>query len=537
MTKIRIGLRRIKNLPPRTGILLLIIASLLVAGAFSQQNRILRQLPSNQMGDRTRDTLEGKVYSLATYEGDIREVLISFSRTLKLNIVVDPEVRGNVTVDLKDVTLDEALENLLTPLGFDYKKEDNFIRVFKPKIQTRHFNVNFVVTRRTGSRTTSAATVATGGYGGYGGGSGLGAGTGVGVAGGMSGGGMGGGGGSSTSVTGTDETDIWRELEIGIGSVLYGGSGGSYRDYYDRTIIQRPGELGDEARGFTINRQAGVVTVSDYPENLTKVAKYLEIVQAAIERQVLIQARIVEVILSNEFRAGINWSVVSQHFVASQNLANAGGVFQIGVMGANFNAVIDLLSTQGSVNVLASPMTIAMNNTPSIMRVGTQDVFFSTTSLSDSTSGRIIQTTETPTAITEGVVLSVTPQISSDGYVTMNVNPSITERTGTATSPNGNSVPILSVRETDTVVKVKEGETIVIGGLIRETERIEKSGVPGLKSIPLLGRIFQRTSRGTLKSDLAILLTPTIMTPDRIGDVAREEMLKLERLKSARTKP
>jgi MSHA biogenesis protein MshL len=534
MTRVLPGLHRITKL--QFGTLLLLAFSLLAIDTFSQQSRVLRQLPSNQLGDRKHDALEGKVYSLVTNEGDIREVLLSLSRTVNLSITFEPEVKGNVTVDLKEVTLDEALENLLKPLGFDYKKEDNFIKVFKPKVQTRNFEVNFVITRRTGSRTTSAATVATGGYGGMAGLGGPGI-VGVGTVGGIGGAGIVSGGGSFTSVTGTDETDIWRELEVGIGSILYGGSNASYRDYYDRTHIQPPGEMAMDARGFTINRQAGIVTVNDYPENLNKVAKYLEIVQAAIERQVLIQARIVEVILSNEFRSGINWSMVSNHFSASQNLTNAGGIFQIGVLSGNFKAVFDLLSTQGSVNVLASPMTIAMNNTPSIMRVGTQDVFFSTTALTDSVSGRVIQSTVTPTAITEGVVLSVTPQISSDGFITMNVNPSITERTGTATSPNGDTVPILSVRETDTVVKVREGETIVIGGLIKESEKIEKTGVPGLKSIPLLGRAFQRTTRGTLKSDLAILLTPTIMTPDRIGDVAREEIIKLDRLKSARYKP
>lgn len=339
-------------------------------------------------------------------------------------------------------------------------------------------------------------------------------------------------------MTGTDETDIFRELEVGLSSVLYGGSGGNLRDLERTGLVSRPGELGESARGFTINRQAGLVTVSDYPENLDKVAKYLEIVQAAIERQVLIQAKIVEVVLSENFRAGINWSVISGNFTGTQSLVpSSGGVFKIGVVGGNFTAILDLLSTQGTVNVLASPMVATMNNTPAIMRVGTQDVFFSTTAQTDAVTGRIIQTTVTPTAISEGVVLSVTPQISNDGFITMNVNPSITERTGSAVSPNGSTVPILSVRETDTIVKLKEGETIVIAGLIQENERIERGGVPGLKNIPLLGRLFQRTNREIFKTDLAILLTPTIMTPDRIGDITREELNRLERLKSGRFKP
>ena len=141
---------------------------------------------------------------------------------------------------------------------------------------------------------------------------------------------------------------------------------------------------------------------------------------------------------------------------------------------------------------MASPRVMAMNNEPAVMRVGTQDVFFVTTSQVDATTGQILQTIVTPQSITEGVVLSVTPQISADGIIHLSISPSITERTGTATSRLGDQVPIVSVRETDTMVRVHEGETIVIAGLMQERTLIDKTKVPVLGDIPMVGGLFRR---------------------------------------------
>jgi len=161
------------------------------------------------------------------------------------------------------------------------------------------------------------------------------------------------------------------------------------------------------------------------------------------------------------------------------------------------------------------------------MRVGTQDVFFKTTAQTDAVTGRILQTTVEPQAITEGVVLSVTPQISGDGMINMSISPSLTERTGEATSRFGDTVPILSVRETDTLVRVHENETIVIAGLMEERMRREERKVPFMGDLPGVGRLFRGQVTNRRKTDLVILLTPTVMTPARVPESATQELKRL----------
>jgi MSHA biogenesis protein MshL len=178
--------------------------------------------------------------------------------------------------------------------------------------------------------------------------------------------------------------------------------------------------------------------------------------------------------------------------------------------------------------VMSSPTVNALNNEPAIMRVGTQDVFFKTTSQTDGVTGRILQTTTEPQSVTEGVVLSVTPQISGDGMINMSISPSLTERTGQATSRFGDTVPILSVRETDTLVRVHENETIVIAGLMEERMRREERKVPVLGDLPGVGGLFRGTTTNRRKTDLIILLTPTVMTPARVPESARQEQERVK---------
>jgi MSHA biogenesis protein MshL len=237
--------------------------------------------------------------------------------------------------------------------------------------------------------------------------------------------------------------------------------------------------------------------------------------------------------LREEFSAGIDWAAVFRNagnaVKVTQRLAptRGSGAFTVGVDIKNFQGLLEAFASQGKVNVMASPRVMAMNNEPAVMRVGTQDVFFVTTSQVDATTGAVLQTTVTPQSITEGVVLSVTPQIGADGIIHLSITPSITERTGTATSRLGDQVPIVAVRETDTMVRIHEGETIVIAGLMQERGLTEKSKVPVLGDIPLVGGLFQRNETSKRKTDLVILLTPTVMTP---RDIATETAADLQRL-------
>ena len=251
---------------------------------------------------------------------------------------------------------------------------------------------------------------------------------------------------------------------------------------------------------MNLDRTAALLQVTDRPSRLARVEQYLEAVMLRVTRQVQIEAKVIEVELRDEFSAGINWRAVlgglTNNATASQTLAPATtGGFTLALNVGDFSALLNAFAAQGKVNVLSSPRITAMNNEPAVMRIGTQDVFFTTTTQIDAQSGQIVQSTVTPQSLTEGVVLSVTPQISADGIIHMNINPSITERTGVATSRLGDQVPIISVRETDTLVRVRQGETIVIAGLMQDRASVDTAKVPIIGDVPVVGNLFKRTEK------------------------------------------
>jgi MSHA biogenesis protein MshL len=320
--------------------------------------------------------------------------------------------------------------------------QGNLIRVFRRRFETRRFDLNYVVTRRTGSRTLAAST----GF----------------------------ANGSSADVTGTDAGDIFSDLATGV-----------------ETLLSAEGK-------FNLDRKAALLQATDFPDRLDQIQLYLDAVQNRATRQVQIHAMVIEVELNDEFAAGLDWQLLTMK---------------------DSPGLLSALASQGTVNVMASPTVIAMNNEPAIMRVGTQDVFFKTTTQTEAVTGRVRHTTE-PHAVLEGVVLSVTPQIAGDGMINMSISPSLTERTGDAESRFGDTAPILSVREADTVVRVHDKETIVVAGLLDQRARPEVTKVPFLGDLPGVGKIFRGEKTSRRKTDLIILLTPTIMTPARVAQAA-----------------
>ena len=249
---------------------------------------------------------------------------------------------------------------------------------------------------------------------------------------------------STSHVTGKDSPDVYAELAEGV-----------------KSLLSADGRM-------NIDRTAALLRVTDRPSRLARVEQYLDAVMQRATRQVQIEAKIIEVELRDEFAAGIDWRSVTNGLAPNSTQAptpvSGGPTLTLNV--TDFSAVLKALSAQGTVNVLSSPRIIATNNEPTIMRAATQDT----------------------RSVSESIVLSLTAQISADGLIHMNINPSVTERTGLATSPGGDQMPLVTVREADTVVRVRQGETVVIAGLIRE-----------------------RPDRR--KSDLVILLTPTVVNP------------------------
>jgi MSHA biogenesis protein MshL len=421
----------------------------------------------------------------------IPDLLLMLVRGTRLSVVPDPDVQGTFRGELKDVTLRQAFEMILQPHGYDYSVQGNLVRVFRRRFETRRFDLNYVITRRTGSRTLSASNAIT-----------------PSGAPGMNPATPANGQGSSAEVVDTDAGDIFADLSAGV-----------------QTLLSPEGR-------FNMDRKAALLQATDFPDRLDQIQLYLDAVQHRATRQVQIQAKVIEVVLSEEFAAGLNWHLLIKHAGDSvsltQNVApTAAGTLTVGLNIKDFTGLLSAFASQGRVNVMASPTVNALNNEPAIMRVGTQDVFFKTTTQTDAVTGRILQTTVEPQAITEGVVLSVTPQIAGDGMINMSISPSLTERTGQATSRFGDTVPILSVREADTMVRVHENETIVIAGLMDERLRREQRKVPFLGDLPGVGAIFRSQTTSLRKTDLVILLTPTVMTPARVAEAVAKELKRV----------
>jgi MSHA biogenesis protein MshL len=476
------------------------------------QSAPMPPLPITQLDARQADPeLDGQRISLGFSDPTpIRDILLLLVRDTRLSVIPHPSLEQTFIGDLKNVSLREALDLILEPLGLDYSVQGQVIRVFPRELETRFYSVDYVITQRTGSRSIAATTGASGV-------SGLGAGIPSSIAAGAVGtsafGGAGGAqGGSTAQVSGTDSPNLYVDLAEGV-----------------RTLLSEDGRM-------SLDRTAALLQVTDTSNRLARIEQYLEAVMLRVTRQVQIEAKVLEVELREEFSAGINWSLILKGLTNSATLtqtlapATSGG-FTLALKAGDFSALLNAFAAQGDVNVLSSPRITAMNNEPAVMRIGTQDVFFVTTTQVDP-QGQIVQTTVTPQTLTEGVTLSVTPQISADGIIHLSVNPSITERTGVATSRLGDTVPIISVRETDTLVRVRQGETIVIAGLMQDRGGVDTAKVPLLGDVPVVGNLFKRTDKTRRKTDLVILLTPTVLGP---GEITASTAREIQRLDDARS--
>jgi type II secretory pathway component GspD/PulD (secretin) len=254
----------------------------------------------------------------------------------------------------------------------------------------------------------------------------------------------------------------------------------------------------------------------------------------------MIEARILEVSLNERFSAGVDWSLIPRELqlplfgatagtlpggaIVSQSLAPAGQVFQFGLASARtgLKMLISALEQQGTVTTLSSPKVSTLNNQKAVIKVATDDIFFTQTTQREPLTGVVTQIVQ-PNTITEGIVLDVTPQIGEDA-ITMNIRPSISERLGEARSPTGDVVPVLAVRATDTVVRVRDGQTVVIGGLMQQRSSRNRSGVPGLQRAPVVGRAFSNRQNTDSKVELVILLTPTLVVGRRDSELTPTEL-------------
>ncbi|ENM3849481.1 pilus (MSHA type) biogenesis protein MshL [Vibrio cholerae] len=433
---------------------------------------------------------------------------------------IHPAVTGRITLNLTDVTLDEALGVVRDLYGFEVVKEGKVIQIYPAGLRTVTIPVDYLQFKRTGRSLTAITT-----------GTITNTDTNNSSSSSSSSSGSSDGNSSSSSsrrsdsrggteIETTNESDFWPLLEKAVAQLL-GGSGG-------QTVIANP--------------QAGVLTLRAYPDEIRQVNEFLGISQQRMHRQVILEAKILEVTLSDGYQQGINWSKAFSSNGANYKLGTGiakdsngnpitsalpgldaigsllGGQSNVVISSGSFDAVISFMATQGDLNVLSSPRVTASNNQKAVIKVGT-DEYYVTDLSSVVGSGDNAQASPniTLTPFFSGISLDVTPQIDDQGNVLLHVHPAVIEVEQQTKIITYNSQEITlplarsSIRESDSVIRAKDGDVVVIGGLMK-TNTIERvSKVPFLGDVPGLGNLFRNISNQTQKTELVILLKPTVV--------------------------
>ncbi len=434
---------------------------------------------------------------------------------------IHPAVTGRITLNLTDVTLDEALGVVRDLYGFDVVKEGKVIQVYPAGLRTVTIPVDYLQFKRTGRSLTSITT-----------GTITNTDTNNSSSSSSSSSGSSDGNSSSSSsrrsdsrggteIETTNESDFWPLLEKAVAQLL-GGSGG-------QTVIANP--------------QAGVLTLRAYPDEIRQVNEFLGISQQRMHRQVILEAKILEVTLSDGYQQGINWSKAFSSNGASYNIGSGtitqdssgnpitsalpgldaigsllGGQSNVVISSGSFDAVISFMATQGDLNVLSSPRVTASNNQKAVIKVGTDEYYVTDLSSVVGTGDNAQASPDiTLTPFFSGISLDVTPQIDDQGNVLLHVHPAVIEVEQQTKIITYNSQEITlplarsSIRESDSVIRAKDGDVVVIGGLMK-TNTIERvSKVPFLGDVPGLGNLFRNISNQTQKTELVILLKPTVV--------------------------
>jgi MSHA biogenesis protein MshL len=471
-----------------------------------------------------------RVIELAASNRDVADVVRLLAENAGLQYRIEPGVSGRVNTTLRNTTLTEALDAIL-PQGVTYQIQNGVLRVGPARVETKIFSLDYVALSRVGTASTiiQRRLTTSGGIGG----ANVGA---VGQSAGL-GGGIGGVSGGADVISAVSVADAWEEIRVTAEALIFESSrtgqtsqaaaGSSTLGFGS---VGRPySRVEPDGRRLIINPMAGTITVSAFPAQLELLETSIRTFESSIQRQVLIEAKIVEVNLDRTFEFGIDWNALANTSALGGTLAarvrsptaaprTTGNVeFTISGGAGSVGIVLNALDSQGDVRVLSSPRVSALNNQRAVFNVTTGEVVFTVSqTLVPNPGGQPTFVSQvTPQQVNVGIVLDVLPQIGADNTVTMNIRPVVTSvaRTATFTGPD-NSVsqaPVIDTRESDTMARLRGGETIIIGGLMQTRREKVRSGIPGLRSIPLLGRLFTSYKDVERKAELVIFLTPTII--------------------------
>ncbi len=474
-------------------------------------------------------------FDVTVDRAEARQFFMSLVEDTPYSVALAPGVAGEISLSLRDVTVEEVLDTLQQAYGYGFEKTRTGFLVLPAGLRTRVFHLDYLNLQRTGTSETrvSAGQISE-------------------VMSGDDGGSEDGeSGGAGSQIKTTSQTDLWNEIVTSVGSIVGDGEG----------------------RAVDASPHAGLLVVRAFPNEQSKVAEYLRWAEANLNRVVILEAKILEVTLNDGFQSGINWAKMVSHngdrgvvgqtgggsvfqdgfsdsagssqdigppledLLAGTAGSAFGGVFSLAIQADKFSAFIELLETQGKVRTLSNPRISTVNNQKAVIKVGSDEFFVTEVSTTTVTG---TATTSTPnvtlTPFFSGIALDVTPQISDADEVILHVHPAITEVTDQTKSftvaDETLELPLAlsSIRESDSIVRARSGQIVVIGGLIQNDARDETSGIPWIGRIPWLGRLFEHSRLASSQTELVILLRPMVVghgdwegelrdTSQRMGDI------------------
>lgn len=480
-------------------------------------------------------------FDLSVHQAPAAQVFLQLAQGTPWQMLVSPEIAGTLSLTLRDTTVLEAMEAIRDLHGYDFRVSGRRITVLPNTVQTRIFRVNHLPGRRQGTSDLRVTASSISQVGTQPATANAPAQAAASTAAAREGGSNqtpppGGRVDDTAHVRTTSDNDFWRDVQMALQSLL--------------GVADPSAPAGSPAAGrrsVVIHPGAGVVVVRATPAEMRLVAQYLEAVQLSVERQVMLEAKILEVELARDAQSGVNWSAFGRFLdgalslialapgvtidatgqldipAAASTLNTGRGFYGVAFRNTSFSTLLNFLETQGKVQVLSSPRIATINNQKAVLKVGNDELYVTGVSSSISSTGSA--TTSVPSVTLQpffsGIALDVTPQIDAQGMVMLHVHPSIStvsekQKTINLGSLGSYKLPLAAstVSETDSIVRVRDGQIVAIGGLMQQELRDDTAAVPGLGEAPVVGGLFRQKATVARKRELVILMKPTVIRED-----------------------